>query len=114
MSDIESIIKRERSWVFTINNPEYNDFKFIEKCLEEDQVKYLVYGKEEGDEKEVPHLQGFAYFHNKKSLTQLKKVLPRAHWEVKKGSFIQAIAYCKKDGDVFEYGDPPLSSRYLY
>lgn len=114
MSDISSIQKRERSWCFTLNNPESEERRRLNDLVANEQITYMCFGEEEGDEKEVPHLQGFIYFVNKKSLTQLKKLLGRAHWEVKKGSYQQAKSYCKKDGDWFEWGELPMSPAYNY
>jgi len=46
-----------------------------------------------------------------KSLAQLKKLLPRAHWEARKGTIDQAVDYCKKEGDAEEYGTKPLTPK---
>lgn len=96
---------RSLGWCFTLNNPE-------EDCLVTlvEQAQYTIAGKEVGA-CGTPHLQGYCFFKTKKSLTQLKKYLPRAHWEPQRGSFEQAIEYCKKDGDWHEEGIPPMSRK---
>lgn len=71
------------------------------------RVKYLVAGREVG-ESGTPHLQGFVYFSEQKTLSAVIKLLPGCHVEVSK-TLDEAIAYCKKDGDYFEVGIPPMS-----
>lgn len=71
---------------------------------------YTVYGKEVG-ESGTPHLQGYLYFKNSRTFKSLSKKLPRAHIEVRKGSHTQARDYCIKDGDVTEYGTPPMTPK---
>jgi hypothetical protein len=101
-------MSRSRSWCFTLNN-----------YSEEDEVachalalacKYIVIGKEVG-ESGTPHLQGFVYMEDKYSLSVMREWLSRAHWEPMKGTPLQAADYCKKDGDFFEWGTPPLSQE---
>ena len=43
----------------------------------------------------------------KKSLKQLKALMPRAHVEARKGTIQQAIEYCQKEGDWEEHGEKP-------
>lgn len=71
---------------------------------------YMVFGYERGDEG-TPHLQGYVHFANAKTLSAVKKMMPRAHLEIRKGTVDQAVAYCIKDGDYEEYGKKPLSQK---
>lgn len=93
---------RSRGYCYTLNN--YTEDE--ETTLKAIDCKYHVFGKEVG-EKGTPHLQGFIYFVNKKSLKQLSKLIPRAHLESVKGTPSQAAKYCKKDGIYWESGDVP-------
>lgn len=96
--------ERSRGWCWTINNPTGWDIVDIERLTE--KSTYTIYGKEVGEEG-TPHLQGYSYFKERKSFKQFKELLPRAHIEKQKGSFAQAIDYCKKDDDWKEWGTPP-------
>ena len=71
--------------------------------------KYVVCGREIGSENGTPHLQGFVYFENKKSLNQVKEIHSTAHWEAMRGTVNQAAEYCQKEGDYFEAGTRPLN-----
>lgn len=79
-----------KSWCYTLNNwtPEdlqrFKDFEF----------SYQVIGKEVG-ENGTPHLQGFITWKRAYRLSQLKKLVPRAHWEAGKTS--DAQNYCMKE-----------------
>lgn len=88
-----------RRWCFTINNPTPED----ELALEADVFRYLIYGEEVG-ESGTPHLQCYAEFPKPTRLSALKKMFPRAHFEVARGSPQEASAYCKKDGKFTERG----------
>lgn len=97
---------QSKRWCFTLNNYTEAD---VQKLAEVADIEYLVYGKEVG-ESGTPHLQGFVIFTARKRLTAVKALLVRAHWEVARGSSVQASEYCKKDGDVVERGDCPRSA----
>lgn len=88
--------------MFTVNNWEESD----ETAISLLGATYTVYGKEKGTEG-TPHLQGYVYFKNQRTMSALKKKLPKAHWEPRRGSHEQARDYCKKDGDFVEYGVEP-------
>lgn len=94
-------------WCFTLNNPTDADHNALQKLQDDDVYKYLVFGREVGEEG-TPHLQGYVYLKLKKSLANVKKLLSRAHWEAQRGTFAKAIEYCKKDGDYFEAGEAPM------
>jgi len=95
---------QSKNWCFTLNNFDDSD----EVKFQNLDCKYIVYGREIG-ENGTPHLQGFIAFNTNQRLAGVKKVDPRAHWEVAKGTAKQASDYCKKDGQVFEKGDIPVS-----
>lgn len=99
---------KSRSYCFTINNWTEDDWAKAQSLKA--SCKYLVIGKEVGDEG-TPHLQGFAQFHHQIRFTTLTKQLPRAHIEPARGRPDQAATYCKKEGDFWEAGEPPVSPK---
>lgn len=90
---------RFRNFVFTLNN--YTDADIT--LLDDLPTNYMVYGKEVG-ESGTPHLQGYIELSNQLRLSTIKKSMPRAHLEKRKGTPAQAADYCKKDGDFVETG----------
>lgn len=102
---------RYYGWCFTINNPTEQDKEELKKMQEEKVYKYLVFGREKGEEEETPHYQGYVLLKLKKALTGVKKMLTRAHLEPQRGNFAQAIEYCKKEGDFYEDGEPPMDQQ---
>jgi len=94
---------RNRQWLYTLNN--YTEDE--EQAIQQTPCVYHVYGREVGDSG-TPHLQGTIRFATLKSLVQMKKIQPRAHWEPAK-KIHDSIEYCKKDGDVWECGTPPAT-----
>lgn len=95
--------QRFRGWTYTINNPTDDQILHLNVL----DCQYNIYGREVG-ESGTPHLQGFIFYTNKKSFKQVKKDLPTAHIE-KANNIDAAINYCKKDGDIFEKGTPPMT-----
>jgi len=74
-----------RNWLFTINNPTDGDNPEVWK----DEVRFAVWQKEKGADG-TPHLQGYVVLKNNKRITGMKKMNARAHWEIRKGSHMQA------------------------
>lgn len=89
--------KRCRKWCFTLNNYSENEITQIHKDFENDKI---IYGKEVG-ENNTPHLQGYIEFKEGKTLSRMKKYIPRAHFEYAKGNLESNMKYCSKDGNVY-------------
>lgn len=91
-------------WCFTLNNPEANACAAI---ADSEDLQYLVYQRERG-ENGTEHFQGYAQFKRVLRLTQVRQLIARAHWEVSRGTPVQARDYCMKEdtriGEVFEVG----------
>lgn len=81
-----------RAVCFTINNPvgtlEFPDF-----------VRYGIYQKEKVS---CEHFQGYIELKEKKTLAALKKWLPTAHFEARRGTREQARDYCMKEESRLE------------
>nr|QKV51197.1 putative replication associated protein [Crucivirus sp.] len=87
--------KRVRGWCFTLNNYTPDDVKAA-KALEH-EFEYIVFGKEHGEQKDTPHLQGFVHANNARRGSAMRKLFnDRAHWEPQSGTFLEAAMYCKK------------------
>nr|QGF19359.1 hypothetical protein [Antarctic circular DNA molecule] len=96
--------QRARGWCITLNNYSLEEVNLLEIELHSDTVEKYILGKEIGKDKKVPHLQGWIYFKNGKTLSAIKKLSDRAHWEVSKGTAQQNWDYCSKDGDYSHKG----------
>ena len=80
---------RVRNWVFTLNNYTEEEIKSLAQ-----QNCYLF--QEETGENGTPHLQGMLCFPNPMSLSSMKRINGRAHWEPCKNK-IASIQYCSKE-----------------
>lgn len=97
--------KRYRGFTITLNN--YSELEYI-KILEVAQLhseKYIL-GKEVGKEMNTPHIQGYVYFKQPKSIKQVIKLFEnsRIHFEGAKGTPEQNYTYCSKDEDYVSHG----------
>lgn len=100
---------RSRGYCFTVNNWTDADLGDVIELCENKLTTYLVIGFEIG-EMDTPHLQGYVHFSNPRTLSCLKKVMPRAHFEMARASgdsYSSRWEYCMKDGDYWEFGNPP-------
>lgn len=95
---------RSRGFCFTLNNPTGWDESFFDYLVA--NAQYVIRGIETG-QSGTPHWQGYVYFKDKKSFDQVRDLIPGAHIEKQRGTFDQAIDYCKKDGNFQEWGDRP-------
>jgi hypothetical protein len=99
---------RCRAYVFTLHDPTPEDEEILrDKALD---CKYLVFGREVAPTTGRPHLQGFVHLVNAKNPTAFKEWLGLSHsaYVAPSRDPRRAIEYCKKDGDFFEWGTPPL------
>lgn len=92
---------RCRNVCLTLNNWTQSEY---DELLNYDEFKYIILGKEIGKDKQTPHLQGYGEFKKRISLTKLKKLNKRIHWEPRRGTQKQAIEYCKKENNFEEKG----------
>lgn len=82
---------KARFWCFTINNPtDQDDPQGWEKPTA------IRWQKEEGED-DTPHYQGYCEFKQQQALTAVKKINGRAHWEPRKGTQEEAVAYVQKE-----------------
>jgi len=97
-----------KRWLFTLNNYNLDD---PQDMINLDLTDYCVMGREVCPTTGTPHIQGYAIFKNPTRMSQLKKILPRAHWTKAKGTPQQNRTYCMKDGLAEEYGAIPTPNR---
>lgn len=89
---------KSRAFAFTINNYGPDDIGTLEQAFLEFKGTTYVLGREVGEKKEIPHIQGCVRFANPRSFNALKKEMPRAHIE-KCRSWTSSVKYCMKEGD---------------
>lgn len=97
---------KSKYWTFTVNNYTADEEQELKNLFLTGKATYLVYGKEVGGRERTPHLQGYVELHDRKRGRTVKQFggLQRAHLECRRGSAIQAAAYCKKDEVYVELG----------
>lgn len=103
-------VRRSRGWCFTLNNYSSEDYEFAKDVVSR-SCRYLVVGKEEAPTTGTPHLQGYIYFDNGKSLAAVRRIFPRAHFLAARGDAKANREYCSKGGEFFEHGTCPASQE---
>jgi hypothetical protein len=94
-----------KNYCFTLNNYTPVDCDRLKSLFDTDDVKYLIYGREEG-EAGTPHLQGYIQLNNRRTFNWIRSRLGgRAHIELAKGTPAQNRDYCSKDGSFEEFGE---------
>lgn len=83
---------RVRAYCFTWNN--YPEDAF-EKLRSLDTI-YILATKEVAPETGTPHLQGYCYFPNGKTITAVTRLLPGCHITQARGTAAQNYQYCTK------------------
>lgn len=97
-----------RGWTLTINNYNRDDENLFVTLPK--GVRYAIAGYEVGKEG-TPHLQCYIEMFSPCRFTAVKKLYPRAHIEVRRGTRDEARNYCLKDGIAVEIGDWEAGGR---
>lgn len=103
-----SMAIRSYGWCWTINNPTDQDDIDVQKLIED--ANYVTYGVETG-ESNTTHYQGYCYYKKVSRFSRIKKILRRAHIEKQRGNNQEAIQYCHKENNFFEWGTKPENSN---
>lgn len=110
--------KRSRGWVFTLNNYTEDDEKLLQASFGRvPHLRYILYGREVGEEEGTPHLQGYAYFVNAIMRSTLVRnirvdnipIFAKCYVAPAGGTAHDNFVYCTKGGDWFEAGERPMS-----
>jgi hypothetical protein len=99
---------RSRNWCFTINNPgvEDNPSNPLRAEYDEGRLRFFTYQLEKGENGTL-HYQGCVCFTEKRSLAVVKRLLPRAHLEVMRGTPQESKDYCEKEDSRVAADDVP-------
>lgn len=105
-------LARGRAFVFTWNNYEPAHEADLRSQCERGTIRYCCFGREKAPTTGTKHLQGVIYFINCRKFSGVRVFFQRlgghgVHIEPMFGQLSQAITYCKKDGDFWEFGSPP-------
>jgi len=105
-------MSRSRNYCFTLHDYSEEEYLALLDLGEDDsRVRYVIIGKETCPTTKKLHLQGFIVFFQAKTLSALKKINARAHWESCKGSPSQNKTYCSKEGVWEERGELPMDPK---
>lgn len=104
--------KQAKYWCYTYNNPKETPDEWRVKF---DGATYHVFQQEEGEEG-TPHFQGYLEFPVPKRITGLVSLARGPHYESRRGTQQEAIAYCKKQDMTYrqgpwEHGTPFVSQQ---
>lgn len=96
-------VNKAKNWVFTFNNYNSEDLGLIVPVFDEKCQKWIF--QEETGENGTPHLQGCIFLKEKMRPSELK-LSKKIHWELMKGTEMEAIKYCSKNetrtGQIFK------------
>jgi len=104
-------MSRSRGWIFTVNN--YTEDQIDTLKANVAKYRYIVFGKEIAPTTGTPHLQGYVYFEQPKSMSAVKKCIGLSTlWlHVANGTPTQNQTYCTKEGQIFEHGNKPAQGH---
>lgn len=94
-------MSRTRNYCFT-------SFKDEPPVFDPKIHSYLCFGKEICPTTGMPHFQCFVVYKHAKTFSAVQKLLVPNHVEVCKGTAVDNIGYCRKEGSFFEFGTAPV------
>lgn len=89
-------MNQNTNWCVTVNNYDDDDVEWF-KSGGLGLLKCAVWQFEKAPTTKTPHIQGYVEFKKKIRLGALKIILPKAHWEMRKGTRSEAIKYCEEE-----------------
>lgn len=98
-----SKVRRSRAFCITWNNYPTT----WRSTFDSIPLRYWIMGKEVAPTTGTPHLQGYLYYENARSIRSVRKSLPGCHVLVARGTAEQNKTYCSKSGDFYESGICP-------
>lgn len=96
MPNIIDVNKQQsKAWCFTLNNYTEEEKAGLDALEDESKrsesgINYVIYGIEVG-ESGTRHLQGYIEFSRRVRLSGCRKLLPRAHFERRRGTSLQGV-----------------------
>lgn len=97
-----------KRWCATWNNYSMTDIVYVSEYAEA-HCDYFVCGFEYCPTTGTPHLQIYFLFKENHRFNKMKKLFPRCNFRVAKGNSKQNQAYCTKEGNFVEIGEPPMT-----
>lgn len=89
---------RSRKWCFTLNNYTDEEYDTLTQRFINKGWKYII-GKEVGEDKKTPHLQGYVETKSAVAFKTIKDFCNRLHLEKAMGSTKQNYTYCSKENN---------------
>lgn len=86
-------LARSRNWCFT----NHDGLEIEESIMNIYNINYVIYQLEACPKTMKLHYQGYVQLNSAYGLSHMKSILPKAHWEISRGSATQNILYCSKE-----------------
>nr|WPT10111.1 rep protein [Duck circovirus] len=100
-----------KRWVFTINNPTFEDYVHVLEFCTLDNCKFAIVGEEKGANG-TPHLQGFLNLRSNARAAALEESLGGRAWLSRaRGSDEDNEEYCAKESTYLRVGEPVSKGR---
>lgn len=101
-----------KRWVFTINNPTFEDYVHVIEYCTLENCKFAIVGEEKGDREGTPHLQGFVSLRKNVRAANLEASLGGRAWLSRaRGSDEDNEEYCAKESTYLRVGEPGGKGR---